>query len=415
LPFIQVAPIVSVSGFKTGGNPRTDTHVLFEIPAKSTLISIAGVQMGRNLYTPTQKVSKHPGTSAASPKTEYFSVLFWEDDEPADVAWTFAICDGEDLIDTLQRYAETMRHDTSDEYVDAFQRFVTKLRVQRLLLDQGDKILENAKCDKAIDIPLEHPTGKPKTIGSTKRLRGKTRDEEIKLSFQKGQSPVDLAISLGRTPEFVLREAKRLLEGKELKQQLRWNKKGQWTDGETQWLISRRQEGLPMNKMARLLRRTKLNVDKKLRQLGTGILDPTGVEEGPQELPPWLRETLFSTRLLKIWEGLLLSGMTPNWTEALSQKSAKHWLTPISEGMPEDVKKILGGLQPPTYDELEQLSPVNSTDAGVYARLVTSRYPVQEASDRYSYVGSASKYGLGLQGRVRQHIRKGPKRLIRDI
>jgi len=100
-----------------------------------------------------------------------------------------------------------------------------RLVVQRLLLDQGDKILENAKYDKDIDTPIEHPTKKPKTTGSIKRLPGKARDEEIELCFQQGQSPVDLAISLGRTPEFVLREAKRLLGGQELQQQMRWNKK----------------------------------------------------------------------------------------------------------------------------------------------------------------------------------------------
>ena len=109
-----------------------------------------------------------------------------------------------------------MRHDTSDEYTDAFLRFVTELVVRRLLRDQDDKILEDAKCDKDIDIRLEHPTGKPMTIES-KRLAGQARDEEIKLCFQQGQSPVDLAISLDKTPEFVLREAKRILGEAELK------------------------------------------------------------------------------------------------------------------------------------------------------------------------------------------------------
>jgi hypothetical protein len=42
----------------------------------------------------------------------------------------------------------------------------------------------------------------------------------------------------------------------------------------------------------------------------------------------------------------------------------------------------------------------------VYARLITSRYELQTANDRYLYVGSASKYGSGLNGRVSKHIEK---------
>ncbi|OAG39733.1 hypothetical protein AYO21_06008 [Fonsecaea monophora] len=100
---------------------------------------------------------------------------------------------------------------------------------------------------------------------------------------------------------------------------------------------------------------------------------------------------------------------------ALSKKSAEQWLALIAEEIPEKVKKILGSLHPPTNDELERLPPVNLTNAGVYARLVTSRYPVPVASNRYLYVGSASKYGTGLQGRVNHHVRKGPERLVRDM
>jgi len=80
--------------------------------------------------------------------------------------------------------------------------------------------------------------------------------------------------------------------------------------------------------------------------------------------------------------------------------SAERWLNPISKEVLENMKKILGGLRPLTLTKVKHLSPVNSMDAGAYARLVTSRYPVQAASDQYLHVGSASKYGCGLQGRV---------------
>lgn len=118
----------------------------------------------------------------------------------------------------------------------------------------------------------------------------------------------------------------------------------------------------------------------------------------------------------KFGKAFLESDLTPIWRDVLSEKSGERWLTAILEGIPEDVKKVLGGLHPPAYDELEHLSPVNSTDAGVYARLVTSQYEVQTASDRYLYVGSASKYGSGLEGRVNEHIGKRSKtRLSRNI
>lgn len=55
----------------------------------------------------------------------------------------------------------------------------------------------------------------------------------------------------------------------------------------------------------------------------------------------------------------------------------------------------------------------------MYARLVKSRYELQIAIDRYLYVGSASRYGSGLNGRVSEQVgkrRRHPEsRLQRDI
>jgi hypothetical protein len=76
------------------------------------------------------------------------------------------------------------------------------------------------------------------------------------------------------------------------------------------------------------------------------------------------------------------------------------------QGIPEGFKRILGGLQPPTHEEIESLPSSDSADAGVYARLVKSRHELQIAIDRYLYVGSASRYGSGLNGRVSEHIKK---------
>jgi hypothetical protein len=74
---VQAASMVSDSGFKMERNPRASTRVLFDLP-------------------------KEPTTDQ---KHQYISFEFWEDDEPADVAWTFAIPVGEDLIDVLEHQA----------------------------------------------------------------------------------------------------------------------------------------------------------------------------------------------------------------------------------------------------------------------------------------------------------------------
>lgn len=55
-----------------------------------------------------------------------FSATVLRRSRPA-LAWTFAIPNGEDLMDALERYASS---ETTDEYADAFQRFVIRLLAQ---------------------------------------------------------------------------------------------------------------------------------------------------------------------------------------------------------------------------------------------------------------------------------------------
>ena len=90
--------------------------------------------------------------------------------------------------------------------------------------------------------------------------------------------------------------------------------------------------------------------------------------------------------------------MTPTWIEALSTKTSDEWLYYISSGIPADVKKLLGGLRPPTYKKLANLSFISTIYARVYARLVESCFKTQIPSDRYVYVGSASRYNKELAG-----------------
>lgn len=72
------------------------------------------------------------------------------------------------------------------------------------------------------------------------------------------------------------------------------------------------------------------------------------VVEGPRGLPPLLEEKLFNARLVAIWQGLLKADVTEAWRDALAKKPHQEWLQSISQSIPEDVRKILGGLQPAT-------------------------------------------------------------------
>lgn len=354
------------------------------------------------------KVLHHRGKEpTADDKLRYISFHFSEDDEAADVAWTFTIPEGEDVVDALKNYALSMGNDSSDEYVRAFQGHVASLYAQKLLTGS----------EKEVEIPKEDAKRKSKTPKPAILSPGNARDEEIKLRLRQGQSFLDLASSLKRNPDFIKREAERLLGEDEVKKLMKKNKKGQWSNDEIQHLTSLRKEGLSLAEVTMLLRRTKPSVEKQLRQLENTRSQPTAVE-GPQEIPPELRKSLFNTRLIEIWQGLLEAKMAQAWEEALREKPANEWLSSISSFIPDDVKRILGGLQPPTWEELESLPVVDTNDAGVYARLAKSPSEFQTAGDRYLYVGSASKYGGGLNARVTQHMKKrGSKesRLQRDI
>ncbi|KAJ2892135.1 hypothetical protein MKZ38_010216 [Zalerion maritima] len=288
---LQVASMVSISRFEMERNPCASITVLFHLPNEPT----------------------------ADQKLQYISFHFWDDDEPADVAWTFTVPEGEDLVDVLKNYALSMGRDTSDEYVRAYQGYVMTLYTQKLLLQRSRTTGESAGSEKDVEIPKEGARRKSKTPVPAILLPGRARDEEIELRLQQGQSLLDLASSLERTSSFIIREAKRLLGEYELKKLMKQNKKGQWSNDEI---------------------RTKLSVEKQLRELGSTIFEPTAVE-GPQEFPPRLQESLFNTQLVQMWQGLLRSEMTQTWREALWEKSAKEWLSTISAGIPEDVLRAV--------------------------------------------------------------------------
>jgi hypothetical protein len=269
-----------------------------------------------------------------------------------------------------------------------------------------------------MNLPKDGPCRTTKTPVPNLLVPGEARDKEIKIRLREGQSFFDLASTLDRTPEFIVRQARRLLGKSELEQLMKHNKKGPWTCDEVQRLITLRVNGFKLRDMRKLLRRTQDSIQKRLRELGSSVFEPT-IVLGPQELPPGLRKSLFEARLAEIWDGLLKSEMTQTWRDVLKEKAPEQWLAAVSAGIPMHVKRILGGLQSPTWEELKSIPFVDTKDAGVYARLVESRFEIQAASDRYMYIGSASKYDFGLGGRIAEHTRKRRRiyqsRLQREI
>jgi hypothetical protein len=298
------ASVVSVSGLEC--KPPASTQVVFDLP-------------------------REPGVTK---KLEHVSFGFEEDDEPAGMTWTFTVSEGEDLIEVLQRYSWSMMDTTDDEYVDAFRRFVTRLAVQSLLLDQESKVQESTVQESTIqksaesenDVEEAHKSARKQlksSVTPAKWVAGKARDEEFEQRFRQGGSFLDLAATFERTPAFIFREAKRLFGEAELKKLMKTNKKDKWSSDETQRLVLLRTQGMLLPKITMWLRRTKPSVSKQLQELGLVKCESISVE-GPQTLPPGLEQSLFATRLMNIWQGLLEAEMTSTWREALSKKSAKE-------------------------------------------------------------------------------------------
>lgn len=287
-------------------------------------------------------------------------------------------------------------------------------------LSTAETLRRNTREGPFRALPVEGTRKISKTSVPAILLPGEARDKEIESRLREGWSFLQVATFLERTPEFIAREAKRILGQDALSKVLARKKKGEWAEDETRDLIRLRRGGALITKIAHLLRRTKPSIKEKLREIGSAISE-TGARQGPRELPPGLQESLFSARLENIWKGLLQSDMTPSWREALRERPAEEWLSRVSAGIPEESRRLLGGLQPPTGEELESLPPVATSDAGVFARLVFNPYEVRMDSDRYLFVGSASKYDGGLLARKRSQSEKGlskkmkKKHLVEDV
>ncbi|SMY29613.1 unnamed protein product [Zymoseptoria tritici ST99CH_1A5] len=193
-----------------------------------------------------------------------------------------------------------------------------------------------------------------------------------------------------------------------------------WADKDVGKLVELRKDGWPLTRIADKLDRKPADVQKALRLLGTGPFHTAtstshnataSTSQDSTEVLPELSsgdstEEVFHRRLTEVWTCLLDSVKTPAWTRIIATRTKDEWLSQISDGIGSEVRTLLAGTQCPTFQELNALPLLMSTDAGVYARLVESRYEVQFAIDRMVYVGSASKYNAGLAGRIAEHASK---------
>jgi hypothetical protein len=232
-----------------------------------------------------------------------------------------------------------------------------------------------------------------------------TEDEiqTTKKLLQKGCQIWEISQHLGRPKEAVGRKSK---DCEELRGLLKPIKTGRWSNEEIEYLTRLRTEGLHEPVIAKRLGRSQLSVaNKSIQQADRNqrmAKPPTF--QSPQESPPALVESFFQAQLEESWDCLVHSEMTETWKEVLLQKKAELWLSAVSENTPYQVKQLLSSQRPPTLAELEALSWEKTSKPGVYGWILKPRSKYHLDKEVHLYVGSASKYRSGLEGRKNQHL-----------
>jgi hypothetical protein len=90
--------------------------------------------------------------------------------------------------------------------------------------------------------------------------------------------------------------------------------------------------------------------------------------------------------------------MTETWEDVLFQSTAESWLSAISENIPKRVKQLLPSHRPATVAEVGALLWKETSNAGVYGWILKPRAELYLDKQVHLHVGSASKYGFGLEG-----------------
>ncbi|KAJ9294503.1 hypothetical protein DTO271G3_6771 [Paecilomyces variotii] len=106
----------------------------------------------------------------------------------------------------------------------------------------------------------------------------------------------------------------------------------------------------------------------------------------------------FQSRVLQTLASLRGLAMTEEWNITLQVWSDEHLSLYFNTHTPDYIKRLLDTDGPPTFDELKAADWIETTNAGVYARLI---WPTSEVSHRHVYVGSATSIRWIIQEKDR--------------
>ncbi|KAJ9283570.1 hypothetical protein DTO021C3_8829 [Paecilomyces variotii] len=108
----------------------------------------------------------------------------------------------------------------------------------------------------------------------------------------------------------------------------------------------------------------------------------------------------FQERVLQTLSSLRSLEMSDEWNITLQVWDDEYLLSYFNTYTAEPLKHLLDTHSPPTFEDLKTLDWLDTTDAGVYARLI---WPTMEKSTPHIYVGSATSTMGGLSKRKLDH------------
>jgi hypothetical protein len=97
--------------------------------------------------------------------------------------------------------------------------------------------------------------------------------------------------------------------------------------------------------------------------------------------------------------------LTIEWKKWLDAHTSEDLATGVSSMLTDAMKTMLGANEPPTVAEIQTLPPVaDKRSPGVYFGLILPILGEEADENAFGYVGSATRVGRGLQGRVPDHL-----------
>ena len=175
--------------------------------------------------------------------------------------------------------------------------------------------------------------------------------------------------------------------------------KGRWTEPETEILKEMRGNHVHTRIIANRLGREEQSIKDKIRILAKYFQERNEASrvEGPQILPAELEDSIFQSRFLKIWKGLMASSMAKEWDKIFLSMPLETWFSSIRGHTPERVKSLLASYQPPTVNQLESLEWSDTTAAGVFGWVLKPKSSISFDNECYLYVSSTSRFDGGLR------------------